>query len=779
MGSPIHVLYVDADADVADLTATHLEREDDRFTVETAASTTAGLDRLDADVDCVVSAYEFPDTDGLAFLEAVREDYPDLPSVLFPGKGSEAVAADAIDAGVTNYLQRRDGTDQYAPLAARIREAVAQYRSQHSRERELARYETAVEAAGDPIYTLDADGIFTLVNDAFCEVTGYDETDLVGAHFASILAQSDRLRGEEVVRSLRDPSVDRRTSELTLVCRDGSPVPCEIHLTPLPTRGDGSFCGTVGVVRDISARTERERELERERDRFETLLERVPTPLVYGHVIDDGIRVTRVNAAFEDVFGYDADTLVGEYLDEYIVPAEHGDEADTLNVTVRREGNVEHEVRRETTDGMRDFLFRAIPLHETGEDTVEAIGVYTDITEQKERERAMREQRERLQEREEKLIRLRNYTQDLAYADTPAETATVALNAIDEILGFDLGAVFTQSETQEGVLEVVEVLNQRQMEKMYGGIPVFLRDAPAGTHSELAWEVFESGESVFLNDTAESDLLARKSPFGSLMLYPIGDHGVVLLAATTLEAFTETEEILLDLLAATLESAFDRLDWERELRRQRDALERQNERLEEFASVVSHDLRNPLQVADLRLELAREECDSDHLGDVADALDRSQALVDDLLTLAREGEPVGETEPVDLGEVAEICWHTTAAPDATFRVETDRTVLADRSRLRQLFENLYRNAVEHAGDDVTITVGATDEGFYVEDDGPGIPAEERESVFEGGYSTTADGTGFGLRIVEQVATAHGWEVRVTDGTGGGARFEVSGVDVAE
>jgi len=80
---------------------------------------------------------------------------------------------------------------------------------------------------------------------------------------------------------------------------------------------------------------------------------------------------------------------------------------------------------------------------------------------------------------------------------------------------------------------------------------------------------------------------------------------------------------------------------------------------------------------------------------------------------------------------------------------------------------------------VTITVGATDEGFYVEDDGPGIPAEERESVFEGGYSTTADGTGFGLRIVEQVATAHGWEVRVTDGTGGGARFEVSGVDVAE
>ncbi len=75
-----------------------------------------------------------------------------------------------------------------------------------------------------------------------------------------------------------------------------------------------------------------------------------------------------------------------------------------------------------------------------------------------------------------------------------------------------------------------------------------------------------------------------------------------------------------------------------------------------------------------------------------------------------------------------------------------------------------RNAVEHGGEDVTVTVGELDDGFYVEDDGPGIPENARDNVFDVGYSTTEDGTGFGLSIVKQVADAHGWTIRVTDGS---------------
>ncbi|MFC7324844.1 nitrogen regulation protein NR(II) [Halorubrum rutilum] len=216
-----------------------------------------------------------------------------------------------------------------------------------------------------------------------------------------------------------------------------------------------------------------------------------------------------------------------------------------------------------------------------------------------------------------------------------------------------------------------------------------------------------------------------------------------------------------------------------EQKRREDALREKNERLEEFASIVSHDLRNPLSVARGRLDLAREECDSEHLDAVADAHDRMGTLIDDLLALAREGDGVEETERVSLCELVEDCWEGVETADATLRVETDRAVRADRSRLRQVFENLVRNGVEHAGEDVTVTVGDLDGGFYVADDGPGIPEADREAVFEAGYTTNDDGTGFGLEIVEAVAAAHGWEVRVAESESGGARFEFTGVDVLD
>ena len=191
--------------------------------------------------------------------------------------------------------------------------------------------------------------------------------------------------------------------------------------------------------------------------------------------------------------------------------------------------------------------------------------------------------------------------------------------------------------------------------------------------------------------------------------------------------------------------------------------------------MVSHDLRNPLNIAAGRLGLARSECDSDHLDAVANAHDRMETLIDDLLTLSRQGEPVGETELVDLGTLAEGCWGTVSTTGASLCVAIDRQVQADPSRLRQLFENLYRNAIEHTGSDTTIRVGDCDGGFYVEDDGPGIPKAEREDVFETGYSTTDDGTGFGLSIVREVVEAHGWDIGVSEADSGGARFEITGV----
>lgn len=205
-------------------------------------------------------------------------------------------------------------------------------------------------------------------------------------------------------------------------------------------------------------------------------------------------------------------------------------------------------------------------------------------------------------------------------------------------------------------------------------------------------------------------------------------------------------------------------------------LQNTNERLEEFASFVSHDLRNPLNVAQGRLQLAQEDCDSGYLADVARAHDRMEALIEDLLTLSHAGNQLSETEPVALAGLSETCWQTVATADATLVTDTDQHLRADRGRLRQLLENLIRNAVEHGGEDVTVTVGEMETGFYVEDDGPGISAEDRTEVFEPGTSTIEDGTGLGLSIVKQIVGAHGWQIDISDGTQGGVRFEIRNVE---
>jgi PAS domain S-box-containing protein len=256
-------------------------------------------------------------------------------------------------------------------------------------------------------------------------------------------------------------------------------------------------------------------------------------------------------------------------------------------------------------------------------------------------------------------------------------------------------------------------------------------------------------------------------------------------------------------------------------RRREMRLQAQNERLDKFASVVSHDLRNPLSVARGYAELARETGEDDHFERIDEAHDRIERIVSDLLVLAREGDVLGETETVVLSAAAEAAWQSVDVGGGesddgtpTLVVSDETTFEADPDRLRHLFENLFRNSVEHGStssrpeaddavehgarrasgrsapgdsvehgstsgqtrsDGLTVEVGALpDGGFYVADDGPGIPADDREHVFERGFSTD-EGTGLGLTIVDEIASAHGWEPTVGESAAGGARFEFAPV----
>jgi PAS domain S-box-containing protein len=214
-------------------------------------------------------------------------------------------------------------------------------------------------------------------------------------------------------------------------------------------------------------------------------------------------------------------------------------------------------------------------------------------------------------------------------------------------------------------------------------------------------------------------------------------------------------------------------------------LERENERLDRFASVLSHDLRNPLNVAQGRLQLAKEADGdpADHLSSVKDALGRMDEIIEDMLLLTWSEQDISpeDLEPVELAAAAREARDNVEAPDATFEVEASARLQGHEGRLRRLLENLFRNAVEHGGEAVTVTVGSFPSedppgGFFVEDDGPGIPEENRAKVLEGGYSSQEEGTGLGLSIVQGIAEAHGWSISVTEGRAGGARFEFRGVE---
>jgi signal transduction histidine kinase len=362
-------------------------------------------------------------------------------------------------------------------------------------------------------------------------------------------------------------------------------------------------------------------------------------------------------------------------------------------------------------------------------------------------------------------------TRELIDAQSKQAVAEQAVETARSVLDQSINVLWLHDST-DNVLQPVAMTAEAV--EVVGAPPTY-----TGGES-LSWEAFANNELRVYDDVrADSERFNAETPIRSEIILPLGEYGVLNIGATEPVTFSETDISLARNFGRTVEAALERADREQRLRNQRASLQRRNDRLDKFTGVVSHDLQNPLRVAAGKIKLAQEECESPHLDEAADALDRMETLIGDLLTIAREGTQVEETEATTLGAIAEESWSCVGTADATLRTETEQSIQADPSRLKQLLENLVRNAVAHGGEDVTVTVGELEDGFYVADNGPGILAEERDEVFEAGYSTTAEGTGFGLNIVQEIVEAHGWEISITDSDDGGARLEITDAEIVE
>ena len=777
----VSVLHVDDEPDFADMAAEFLERTDERLTVATATRASDALDHLaENDVDCVVSDYDMPETNGIDLLEAVRDRYPELPFILYTGKGSEEIASEAISAGVTEYLQKESGTGQYTVLANRITNAVRQYRSERELDENRERLSMLFEQS--PLGVIEWDDSFRIarVNEAAREILGYTESELLGKSWEAIVPESDRDEVEAVVTSLLNAEGGYRSVNEN-VTKGGDRIVCEWHNRVI-TDDAGNVITVFSQFQDVTERERRERVLEGLHDATRSLL-RAETK---QEVAD------RIAEAAENVLGYSNNVVR--------LLSEDGDRLEPVALT--------------SEDLPDDIGVR--PVYEVGEETAGAAFergepvIYDDVTELndgKERGGALagaylpigdhgvltitefeadvfdetdlrlasilttnaaiafdRIDRQREQEaRVETLTELNGETARLFRADTPEEICEIVAETARDVLGYPNTVVRLVDEQRDLLLPVA--VTERAREEL-GERPEY----PIGEGT--AGRVFAAQEPMILEDAGQiNDGYYRKDGRAAIYL-PIGEYGTISISDTTPGEFDESDTELARLLAAVAEAAIYRL-------RQREALERQNEQLDEFTSVISHDLRNPLSVAAGRLELLEADCDSEHLAALESSLDRMRTLIDDLLTLAREGETATDREPVALDSAVEACWSNVRTDGATVLVDVHRSVRADPSRLKQVFENLFRNSIEHAGSGVTVRVGGLEDGFYIEDDGPGIPEAERDEVFRAGYSTSEEGVGFGLSIVERIVEAHGWEIRVTDGNEDGARFEITGVEFVD
>ena len=462
-GSDMTVLVVDDDPDILDLTSTFLEREKDGFSVITHADPTDAIEQVDqVDVDAIVSDYDMPSLNGLEFLEAIREDYKNIPFILFTGKGSEDIASEAISKGVTDYPEKQTGPEQYALLANRISNAVEQYHASETLKRSQQKFSKVVRNSTDVLGIVDKKGEFKYISPACENTLGYKQEELIGECAFDYMPPDDRQ----------------------------------------------------------------------------------------------------------------------EAMNEFFAAIENPDRGPTV------------EFRFEDPDG--------------------------------------------------------------------------------------------------------------------------------------GWTIVEArGENLF-DDEFINGFVVNARDIG-------------------------------------------------ELKQRERELEQQNEQLQNMRKMLSHDLRSPVSVASESLFLYRDTENEKWLEKTETAVQRMDEILDKVTTLSIDDTSITDTETVELRDIVSSVWDTIQTKGAQLHIQDSKKFEADPSRLKQIFENLIRNAIEHSTGEVIIKVGTTNEGIYVEDTGPGIAEDEHDDVFDSGYTTDPANTGFGLSIVKEIVVGHGWEISLIEGENGGARFEIDNI----
>ena len=626
----------------------------------------------------------------------------------------------------TTREPRSDGfSDAEVTFIELLGEWVRYELERHQRERDLRErtehLRALIETTPECIKTVAADGTLLQMNDAGLEmVEAPSESAVTGENVYDLIAPEDRDRfrafNERICRG------ENGTLEFDIIGLEDTRRHMETHAAPL-IRPDGTTV-QVALTRDITEQKERERKLDETITELQESEERLHLALEAGEMgtwdLDLRTGEAPVRSPQHDrIFGYE-DPL-DEWSFEKLLDHVHPDDRERVKQRFEEAfetGTWDFECWITGANGEhRAISAQGEFSYDSDGDPIRAVGVVQDVTDRKERERRLEESERRYR------TLVENFPNGSVALFDETYTYTAAGGALLDDLGHDPDDVVGT--------------------KIYDRYPEVVLDQ-LEPHFRA---VFDGDANRFEVDLGDRDLVAY-----------------------TLPVRNADDEIDAGMLV--VQDVTERKESEQRL-------QEQNERLESFASMLAHELRNPVTVGQIYTKQLPADGDAEAVDYIAEAFDRIEDMIDVMLVLTRGQEAVDERTPVALSAVTREAWTDVDTPEAVVDIATDQIIQADEMYIRHLFRNLFENAVEHGGADVTVEVGELPDGdgFYVADDGPGIPVEKRDRVFDEGFTTAGDngGTGLGLAFVQKLAEVYEWDLSATESESGGARFEFRNV----